>query len=408
MVITRDSIISNSNKPVVLEMLYKENKKAFSELIEQLHNENIDCFAVQFWYARLFLKKEVKEGKYLYWQYVIVICLIALSWLPVKISTLDSNIDNEIFVRIIPVTFSYALSLFFFRKGLIIKNVILTTILHLALLVYYLFLPLNTISQSITNALYFGLIIMWFFVWLSYSSYKINGIATLSEFMKITAETIIWSTLFILGGVVLVLLLTSLFSTIGINANSFILNNVVTLGLCAAPFVSLLVLERIEKIRISTILTNIFLPLFLVSILSFGIVSLFTNNKPYETRNVFITYNIMLVIVICLLVYAITNSEGNRYIKIFSNILAVCSIVLDGIVLSATIYRISAYGYTPNKVTLLVANIVMLGNLIYIIVIGCKDKEYTSYSKKILYFLPVYFVLAIIIVFIFPIVFKYK
>ena len=69
----------------------------------------------------------------------------------------------------------------------------------------------------------------------------------LSEFIQITAEVIIWSALFILGGILLILLLTSLFSTIGINANSFIMNNIVTLGLCAAPYISLIVLERIDK-----------------------------------------------------------------------------------------------------------------------------------------------------------------
>jgi hypothetical protein len=116
----------------------------------------------------------------------------------------------------------------------------------------------------------------------------------------------------------------------------------------------------------------------------------------------------MLVSVICLLVYAIINSEGNKFIKICSNILTICSIALDGVVLSATIYRIKTYGYTPNKVTLLIANMVMLGNLIYIIVLSLKHKEYASYVKKILYFIPVYAILAIVIVFMFPIVFKYK
>jgi hypothetical protein len=244
-------------------------------------------------------------------------------------------------------------------------------------------------------------------VWTSYSSLRIREVGLLSDFILVTGETIIWSILFTIGGAVLVFLSINLFKTIGIDADKFYINNIVTLGLCAAPFISLLVMEMFDKTKLTAILSKIFLPLFFVSIVVFGLVSLFSDVKPYESRNIFIIYNIMLVIVICLL-YFVSVNNSNRFIKLCSMALALFTIALDGVVLSANIYRITTYGATPNKVTLLIGNVIMLVNLIYIVFISKKYKDNALYSKKILYFLPAYAIFAIIVVFVFPTIFNFR
>lgn len=406
MIVTRECIEKDINNPEALEITYKNDKKAFSKIIEQMHDEAINSFAVEFWYARIFRKQKEQKFRYSLKYYGIVICLIAISWLPVKIYTLDINIDKGIMLRIIPIAFSFSLSLFFFKNIISMKKILLTVLPYILLSVYFILLPVNATSQSIANAFYFGLIILWFLIWLSYASLKVREIDLLSEFIQVTGDTIIWSTLFIFGGIVLVFLSINLFETIGIDADRFYVNNIVTLGLCATPFVSLLVMEKFDLIKISTILSKIFLPLFLLSIIGFGIVSLFTDVKPHETRNVFIVYNLMLVVVMCILNFVSINNS-NRFIKICSMVLALVTIALDGVVLSAIIFRIKTYGVTPNKITLLVANVIMLANLIYIVFIGLSNRDYKVYSKKILLFLPAYAIFALVVVFIFPMIFKF-
>ena len=406
--IARNDIEENINNPEMLEKLYQKDKKYFEEVIEKMCNEEIDNFAIKFWYARLFFKDEISSRRKSFLQYVIVVFLIVFSWVPLKLFTLDSIFNKDIILRIIPITFSLALSIYFHIKAFNIKHVIKSLLLYVSITLYFISIPVNNISQSNTNAFYFGLIILWFFVWFSYSSFKIDNINLFSDFVQSTAETIIWSTLCMLGGMILVLLSINLFETIGINANKFYINNIATLGLCAAPFISLIVIEIFTKVKLSVILSNIFLPLFLVSLVIFGIVSFFTNVKPYETRNVFIIYKIMLVIVICLLVFTKINNQNSRFIYICSNILTVLTIILDVIVLSAIIYRINNYGITPNKITLLLSNIVMLGNLIYIIYLSIKYRKCKNNFKNVIYYLPMYAILAFVIVFIFPIIFKFR
>ena len=407
MIVTRKCIEDDINNPFALEILYRNDKKSFSNIIEQMHDEATDIFAVNFWYARIFQKKKEQKEFFSYRQFGILIGLIALSWLPVKIYTLNINLNKDILIRIIPIVISFALSLFFYRNAFNLKKVLFTLLLYIVLSVYYIVLPINQESQSIANSFYFGLIILWFLVWTSYSSLRIREVGLLSDFILVTGETIIWSILFTIGGAVLVFLSINLFKTIGIDADKFYINNIVTLGLCAAPFISLLVMEMFDKTKLTAILSKIFLPLFFVSIVVFGLVSLFSDVKPYESRNIFIIYNIMLVIVICLL-YFVSVNNSNRFIKLCSMALALFTIALDGVVLSATIYRITTYGATPNKVTLLIGNVIMLVNLIYIVFIGKKYKDNALYSKKILYFLPAYAIFAIIVVFVFPTIFNFR
>jgi hypothetical protein len=63
---------------------------------------------------------------------------------------------------------------------------------------------------------------------------------------------------------------------------------------------------------------------------------------------------------------------------------------------------------TPNKATLLASNIVMLGNLVYIVYISFKHREYREVSKRMLYYLPMYALLAFVVVFIFPAIFSFR
>jgi hypothetical protein len=165
--------------------------------------------------------------------------------------------------------------------------------------------------------------------------------------------------------------------------------------------VSLLVIDKINKIKLSVIIANIFLPLILVSLVVFGIISVFTKTKPYEERDIFIIYNIMMVIVICVLIFTSINGINNKIIDICSYVLPIVTIILDIITISAVIYRLNKYGITPNKITLLGTNIIMLGHLIYMAYLRTKHKIEMNTA-----YLPLYFIWAICVVFVFPFIFK--
>jgi len=408
MEITREIIRENTNNPEMLEDLYQSDKKVFSETIRTMYETEADTVGpvIKFWYTRLFYRPVSKKSntesntkKYLY-----TALLIIIAWIPVRLLSIDffgnnANLYNYLY-KAVPVVISIALSLFFLYGSLNIKNIALSILPNIIVYIYLVLLPQKDDSQSLRNAFFFAFILLWFFILFTYSNFKIKKL-NYTSFLEKFGETVIWSTIFIIGGIILVILSYFLFDAIGIDAGDFYYNNIVTLGLVASPFVSLLVIDNFNKVKLSVITANIFLPLITVSLAVFGVMSIFSETKPYEDRNIFILYNVMMVVVIAILVFTGSNGINNKIIHICSYILPVITVILDLVTISAVIYRLGKYGITANKITLLGTNLFMLGHLAYMIFLKFKTRidQNTRY-------LPLYFLWAVVVVFIFPFVFK--
>jgi hypothetical protein len=92
--------------------------------------------------------------------------------------------------------------------------------------------------------------------------------------------------------------------------------------------------------------------------------------------------------------------------------LSIVTIVVNGIALSAIIFRISEWGITPNRLAVLGSNILILLNLLlmsYRLFKTVKDKnEIETVGNSIAYFLPVYSLWTIVVTFVFPVIFNFK
>jgi len=391
--------MENINNPNLLEDLYQANKKCFSEIIKNIYNENSDII-IKYWYTRLFYKSvnNKRNPK----KYIFTALFIILAWFPIRLVFSELFNNNVYFIKAIPIIFSITLSIFFLFEKIRIKNLILIIIPNIILYLYVILLPNKANSQSLDNAFYFMFIILWFFILISLSNFNFRKLEY-NIFLEKCGEMIIWSTIFIIGGMVIVGLSIALFNAIDIDSWEFYAKNIVTLGLVASPFISLLVIENNNRTKLSIIIANIFLPIILVSLLVFGIISIFNDSKPYEDRNIFILYNIMNVIVICILVFTSIKGINNKFINICSYILPLITIILNIVTLSAVMHRLNEYGITPNKITLLGTNVIMLGHLIFIVYLKYKGK-----TENNLKYLLAYFIWAFLVVFIFPIIFKYS
>jgi len=401
MEITREIVEQNIHNPEMLEDLYQSDKKVFSEIIRTMYETEADT-VIKFWYTRLFYRPVNKKSntKSNTLKYIFTAILIIIAWIPIRLILRDFFGNNVNLYKAIPVVFSIALSLFFLFGFIKIKNIALCILPNVIVYIYLVLLPQKEDSQSLKNAFFFAFILLWFFVLFTYSNFKIKKL-DFTSFLEKFGETIIWSSIFIIGGIILVLLSYFLFDAIGIDASDFYYYNIATLGLVASPFVSLLVIDNFNKVKLSVIVANIFLPLILVSLAAFGVMSIFTETKPYDDRDIFIVYNVMMVIVISVLVFTGSNGINNKIINICSYILPVITVILDFVTITAVIYRLNKYGITANKITLLGTNLFMLGHLVYMIYLQIKHK-----IEQNVRYLPLYFVWAVIVVFIFPFVFK--
>ena len=91
--------------------------------------------------------------------------------------------------------------------------------------------------------------------------------------------------------------------------------------------------------------------------------------------------------------------------------LSVITVILNGIALSAILYRIWEWGITPNRAAVLGINVLIFINLILIafslIKNLIKNHQSDAAEKSIAQFLPVYAVWVTIVTFIFPLMFGF-
>jgi hypothetical protein len=93
-------------------------------------------------------------------------------------------------------------------------------------------------------------------------------------------------------------------------------------------------------------------------------------------------------------------------------LLCVLTILVNGIALSAIVFRISEFGITPNRAAVLGGNLLILINLLLVTFrfskVISKKAELSSAGQEIAAYLPVYFAWTIVVTFFFPFIFQFK
>ncbi|WP_100313174.1 DUF4153 domain-containing protein [Thermoflavifilum aggregans] len=120
----------------------------------------------------------------------------------------------------------------------------------------------------------------------------------------------------------------------------------------------------------------------------------------------------MLLVVVAVIIFSVSGTiYGKREIfdRIVFSGLVIVSIVIDLIALSAIIYRLGEYGFTPNRTIVLGTNLLVLGNLLYIALdlykVNFKNYDIRVVEHSVAVYLPVYGVWSALVIFAFPIIF---
>lgn len=118
--------------------------------------------------------------------------------------------------------------------------------------------------------------------------------------------------------------------------------------------------------KMAPVLTRVFTPLFAVALLAFLVAIIWTSNGIDVERDALILFDLLLVIVLGLLLYAISARDPEAKPGLFDRTqlaLVVTALVIDVIVLVAIAGRIAEFGFSPNKTAALGENIILLTNL---------------------------------------------
>jgi uncharacterized membrane protein YozB (DUF420 family) len=235
-------------------------------------------------------------------------------------------------------------------------------------------------------------------------------------FLKYNGDLVVMTTLIVIAAGILSGITIGLFSLIGFNIEKFYFENIVIFGLPVAPIVGTYLTQTNPQLvgKVSPVIAKIFSPLVLVMLVIYLIAMIYSGKNPYNDREFLLIFNALLIGVMAIIFFSIaeTSRTKNTTEVWVLLLLSVVTIIVNGIALSAILFRISEWGITPNRAAVLGGNVLILINLLLVTTqlfrAVSKKADLNGVGKAISFFLPIYCIWVAIVTFLFPFLFGFK
>jgi hypothetical protein len=237
------------------------------------------------------------------------------------------------------------------------------------------------------------------------------------DFVRFSGELAIYYVLIALGGGVLTGFTMMMFNSIGIKADWLASGWLIPCGAMGAVIIGSWLVEAKQSVieNMAPVLTRLFTPLFTLLLLVFLATMAWTGSPIDVKREVLIGFDLLLVLVVGLVLYAASARDPQAppdFFDALQLLLVVSALVVDGVALAAIAARISEFGFTPNRVAALGENLILLVNLAWSAwLYACFLRHRGSFAaleRWQIAYLPVYSVWAALVVVVFPPVFGYR
>lgn len=237
------------------------------------------------------------------------------------------------------------------------------------------------------------------------------------NFVRFSGELAIYYVLIALGGGVVTGFTFMMFGAIGMNPEWFVGGWLIPCGAAGAVIIGSWLVEAKQSVieNMAPVLTRLFTPLFTVLLLVFLATMAWTGSPINVKREVLIGFDLLLVVVVGLVLYAASARDPQAPPDVFDGLqllLVVSALVVDGVALAAIAARISEFGFTPNRVAALGENLILLVNLAWSAWLYARflrhRGSFAVLERWQIAYLPVYSVWAALVVVMFPPVFGYR
>lgn len=259
-------------------------------------------------------------------------------------------------------------------------------------------------------------IALWLAVGLAYAGGDWRNHSRRMDFVRFSGEWFIYYVLIALGGGVFMLFTMLLFKAIGLDAERLLQSWVIPCGSMGAVIVAGWLVDAKQSVveNMAPVLTRLFTPLFAALLLGFLGTMAVTGSGLDVERQLLIGFDLLLVLVLGLLLYAISARDPKApagAFDVLQLVLVVAALVVDALALLAIAARISEFGFSANKVAALGMNIILLANLgwsswLYLRFLRGRG-TFTALERWQTVYIPVYLVWAWLVVVLFPPLFDY-
>ena len=411
-----NSIINSLDNHAELESLYQKDRAAFSVTLSEAIELKPESETLKTWQARL--KHNInysasrKENKLFF-----VIAIALLAGVFAKFPVIFSLAEDWFYPRFLPIILVTPILLYFvdFKNGGLRNHLLLAGVAFCALISWQM--PENTNSDSIVMSQIHMPLLMLSLLGIAFIGANWRQTTKRIEYLGYLGEAFILTVLIGLGGAVLTGISIGLFDLIGIDVSLFYEDYVIIFGLVAAPTVASYVYDFIlnRKSNFANTLSSIFIPLFFITIVAYLIATVYQGKTPYNDREFLIIFNGLLLVTWAMSVFYIIGHNPLKDSKLMNVVhigLLTSTLIVNGIALSAILYRWAELGTTPNRVAVTGANILIFIHLIRI-TYQCIQNNFLgntlqSIESTIASFLPIYSLWSVMVVVVLPIAFNFS
>ena len=429
-------IVEAMNSPKELEMLYQENPDEFFRAFPSVFASHPESTILQVWQERLSYQLESEKKQIISaWSFkniLILLLLIAIAGTIFKLPNYFSSIDDSWFYsRNLALVFIAPLITYFTQRTKSPKFMFFIFLITAGSLIYLNFLPDNSsyqfsrthsaFSDALTSAELHIPLFLWLVTGVAFEGKEWKNSSARMGFLRYNGEVIIYTTILIIGGGILTAITLALLGFIekSYELSEWYQDYAMMYGFVATPIIATFLLDKVidKRINIAPTIAKFFTPLFLITTFAYLIIMVIYHKNPFGDREYLVALNVLLIVVLGLLIFTIAerNIASPPSTGDYLNIgLALTTIILDAIALSASVFRTASdiYGLTPNRIAILGINLLvfvhLLGILINYVQFVWKDKPFEKLENWIAGYLPYYAVWAILASILLPIFFWYK
>jgi len=283
----------------------------------------------------------------------------------------------------------------------------------LLIIVYFNILP-NEYSDRIVITYLHLPVLLWVMLGYIFVSKNFKHEHQTRAYLKFNGEFLLIYVFIAIAGGVLSLVTMLLFSFINLDIYQFYFENIVLVGIASlAVFTSYLVLHDLKIAKhILPLLAKIFGPLFLMTLLLFLLSIVFTASNPFIDRDFLLLFNVILVLVLGVTVFSVIERSENAEKDFFDYVnigMLITALIINIIALSAIIFRLTTYGITPNRVAVILMNIIVFVHLLLITIpyfkLIFRGGTIEDVGRAITKYIFVYGIWAATVILLFPVLF---
>jgi len=260
-------------------------------------------------------------------------------------------------------------------------------------------------------------IALWLMVFYAYAGGRWRRHDQRMNYVRFSGEWFIYYTLIALGGGALIGLTLFIFKAIGLDAERAVVGWVMPCGAMGAVIIGAWLVEHKQSVieNMAPVLTWLFTPLFTALLLVFVGAMIWTG-KPIDVgREVLIGFDLLLVVVLGLLLYAVSARDAQAppgRFDVLQLLLVVSALIVDALALWAIAARISEFGFSPNRTAALGLNLLLLVNLAWSAVLYARflrrRAPFARLERWQTAYLPAFAVWAWLVTALFPVIFGYR